>query len=252
MSCRTSSAAIVSGRNSGVCESNVFRNSVIQVVANHQHVKVLINCVDGVWHGWVCRSWQDVRETSNLDDVRCVTAACAFGVECVHYTTCDSIQSIFNTASLVQCVSVNCNHNIIVVSNCQAGIDSCRCGTPVFVNLHAGSTCYNLLSQRAVCRAVALTIHEDVHWELFGSLQHLRDVPWARSTGSSVCTICRACTATSHCGDTGEQSCVNLLSADPVNVSIDTTSGNDQAFSHHRMDRRLRLRRLWGRWQQRF
>lgn len=49
-------------------------------------------------------------------------------------------------------------------------------------------------------------------------------------TGCGVRTRCRASTATDHGGNAGCQRFFSLLWADPVNMRIDATCGNDPAF----------------------
>jgi hypothetical protein len=50
-------------------------------MADHQHVEMLVDRVDGVGHGRIGRRGQHVRQARGLDDVGCVAAARALGVE---------------------------------------------------------------------------------------------------------------------------------------------------------------------------
>jgi hypothetical protein len=53
---------------------------VIEVVAHHQHVEVLVERVHGVGPVGIRRAGQDVRLAAHADDVGRVAAAGAFGV----------------------------------------------------------------------------------------------------------------------------------------------------------------------------
>ena len=50
------------------------------MVADHQHVEVLVEGVFGVGAGWVGGGWEDVGVFDDAYDVRGVAAAGAFGV----------------------------------------------------------------------------------------------------------------------------------------------------------------------------
>ena len=99
------------------------------------------------------------------------------------------------------------------------------------MKLKTHSTSFNLLSKWSVASTVTFTIESNVHWLVDCGLDHSLNVNRSRSTCSSVCTICRASTATYHCCDTTVKSGLNLLWTNPVDMSIDTTSCNDHAFS---------------------
>ena len=69
-SCSTSSAAIVSARMRLSAKATSSGDGRVEVVADHQHVEVLGERVDGVRPGRVGRGGQHVRLAGDLDDVR--------------------------------------------------------------------------------------------------------------------------------------------------------------------------------------
>ena len=65
----------------GLGEGDVLRDARIKVMADHQHVEVLVNGVDRIGPRGVGGARQDVGLSGHADDVRGMTAACAFGME---------------------------------------------------------------------------------------------------------------------------------------------------------------------------
>ena len=62
-------------------EGDVLGDRRVEVVADHQHVEMLVDGVDRVGPRRVGRGREHVRQARNLDDVRRVAAAGALGVE---------------------------------------------------------------------------------------------------------------------------------------------------------------------------
>jgi hypothetical protein len=81
MSCRMSSAAIVSLADAAFGKGQVFGNAGVQVVADHQHVHMLVQRVDGVGARGVGGAGQHIGLAHHLQDVGRMAAARAFGVE---------------------------------------------------------------------------------------------------------------------------------------------------------------------------
>ena len=57
------------------------------------------------------------------------------------------------------------------------------------------------------------------------------DIPGSRGAGCSIGASGWTGAAAEHGGDTGHQCLVNLLGADKMNVGIDTTGGENMAFT---------------------
>ena len=60
--------------------SHIFVTVLVKVVANHQHVQVLINGVSSEWPGWIGWWWNYIRFRAHLDDIRGMATTCAFRV----------------------------------------------------------------------------------------------------------------------------------------------------------------------------
>ena len=103
--------------DSGISKSNVFRNLFVQVMAYHQHVQMLVQCVDGVRHSRVCGRRKYVWSCCSTDDIRCMAAACAFCMICMDGSSCDSCKSIFYAAAFIQSICMNRNLNVVFVCN---------------------------------------------------------------------------------------------------------------------------------------
>jgi hypothetical protein len=57
------------------------------VVAYHQHVEMLIECIYRVGPGRTRGGGENIRFAANFDDIRSVSAAGAFGMECMDCPT---------------------------------------------------------------------------------------------------------------------------------------------------------------------
>ena len=60
--------------------SHIFVTILVKVVANHQHVQVLINGVSSEWPGWIGWWWNYIRFRAHLDDIRGMATTCTFRV----------------------------------------------------------------------------------------------------------------------------------------------------------------------------
>jgi hypothetical protein len=78
-----------------------------EVMADHQHVEVLVDGVDRVGAGRVGGGGQHVRQPAGLDDVRRVAAAGALGVVGVDGAALDGGDRVLDEAGLVQRVGVD-------------------------------------------------------------------------------------------------------------------------------------------------
>ena len=213
-------------------KSSVRRDSRVQVVAHADHVKQLGLGVHTKGQAGVGRRRQHVHEAGCTNDVRCVTTAATFRVECVDGTAFKRSDGVFHIARLIQRVGVDGHLHIVLVGNAQAGTNGVGCSTPVFVDLECAHASFELLNQRRFASTLvcsSLTFAHQAHVQRHSLLrtQHLLNVEHARCYGRSVGTVSRTkttsnqrCTATSQCG-------VVNLRADRVHVGVDTPSGHD-------------------------
>jgi hypothetical protein len=105
-SCSTSSAAIVEGPDAALGEGQVLGHGRVQVVADDEHVEVLVEGVDGVRPGRVRAAGQDVRVRGDGDDVGRVPPARSLGVVRVDGPAAHRGERRLDVARLVQRVRV--------------------------------------------------------------------------------------------------------------------------------------------------
>ena len=70
-------------------ESDVFRDLRIQMVADHEHIEMLSDCVHRVGASGIRGRRQDIRMSGDGDDVWRVAPACALGVIGVNRAAAD-------------------------------------------------------------------------------------------------------------------------------------------------------------------
>ena len=220
--------------NTAFSESSVSRNCSVQVVANADHVEQLGLGVDTERQAGVGRRRQHVHEASCTDDVRSVTTATAFSVEGVDGTTFKRSNGVFHIAGLVQSVGVDGNLHVVLVGYAQASADRVRCCTPVFVNLEASNTSFNLTNQSSLtssltCSSLTFAQETNVHRHCIRSAHHFFNVESARCNCSCVGAVCRTEATTEQGSNTTSQASVIELITDEVNVGINTTSCQDRA-----------------------
>ena len=74
------------GTNARLGERNVLRNLGVEVMANHEHIEMLVERVDGVRPRWIGRGRKDVGLAANANDVGRVATTGALGMEGVDRT----------------------------------------------------------------------------------------------------------------------------------------------------------------------
>ena len=116
-------------------ESHVLGDAGVEVMADHQHVQVLVDGVDGVGAGRVGRRRQHVRHAADSDDVGRVPAAGALGVVGVDGAALEGGDGVFDEAGFVQGVGVDGHLHVVLFGHRQAAVDGGRSGAPVFVQL---------------------------------------------------------------------------------------------------------------------
>ena len=128
-------------------EGDVLRDVLVEMVADHEHVEVLVERVHGVRPGRVGRARQHVRLAAHLDDVGRVPAAGAFGVIGVNRPPLERRDRVVYVAGLVQRVGVDRHLHVVGVGDAEAGVDRRRRRSPVFVQLQANRAGLDLLGQ---------------------------------------------------------------------------------------------------------
>ncbi len=151
-------------------ERYVFRHIRIEVVADHDHVQVLVERVHGVGVGRVGRGGDAVAFASDADDVRRVSAACTLSVVHVDGAVADGRQRVFEKTGFIERVGVQLDLKIVFVGDFQAGVDHRRHGAPVLVDLQPQTTAAQLPEQRFGLAGIAASQKAEVDRPGFGSL----------------------------------------------------------------------------------
>ena len=99
-------------------EGHVFGNTGVEVVADHQHVEMLVYRVDRVGSGRIGGGRQHVRFAAGADDVRCVAAAGTFGVIGVDGAAFERRQSVLDETGFVQGIGVDCHLHVVAFGDC--------------------------------------------------------------------------------------------------------------------------------------
>ena len=147
----------------GICKSYVFWDPLIQMVANHQHVQMLIQSIYCIRHGRVSRRGKYVGSCRCPDNVRGMAAAGAFCMVCMDSPSCNSYQSIFHTAAFVKSICMDGYLDVIVVGHVQAVVNGSRSRTPVFMKLQSHGSGFDLFYQSFLVRTVSFSKKTDVH-----------------------------------------------------------------------------------------
>ena len=128
-------------------ERQILWNGRVQVMADHQHVEVLVDRIDRERPRRVRARRKDVRQPAQLDDVRRVPAARALGVVRVDRAPADRRDRRLDETRLVQRVGVDGDLHIVVVGDPQRAVDRRRGRPPVLVQLEADRARQHLLCE---------------------------------------------------------------------------------------------------------
>ena len=213
--------------NTGICKCNILRNVFIEMVANHQHIEMLIERILRKWHCRICRGRKHIRSGSCADDIRGMTATCALGMIGVDCSPINRSERILNASTLVQRIRMNCDLNIILVCDIETMVDDCRCCTPVLMNLESHRACLDLLDQRCLIRTVSFSEKTEIHRILLRRLEHSRKIPRSRCARRRICTVCRSGSSSDHRRHARKQRAVNLLRTDEMNVRVDSARSHN-------------------------
>jgi hypothetical protein len=131
--------------NARLGERDVLGDPRVQVVADHEHVEVLVDGVHRVGPRRVGRRRQHVRDAARLDDVGCVAAARALRVIGVDCAALERRQRILDEARLVERIGVDRDLHVVLLGDRQAAVDRRRRRAPVLVELQPQASGLDLL-----------------------------------------------------------------------------------------------------------
>ncbi|MNT10970.1 hypothetical protein D3C72_1458260 [compost metagenome] len=126
-------------------KGQIFGNACIQVVADHEHVHMLIQRIDRIGARGVGGTGQHIRLAHHLEDVGRMATARALGVESVDGTALEGCHRIFHEAAFVEGIGMNGDLRVGVFGHSEAVVDSSWCAAPILVQLEANGACRDLL-----------------------------------------------------------------------------------------------------------
>src|SRR5258708_5747683 len=219
-------------------KSDIFTHMRIEMVADHQHIQVLRKSIRGKRHRRVCRRWQNIVERSNTDNIRRMPTTGSLGMIGMNGSSRNGCDGIFNKASLIDRICVNCHLHIIGISDLQARIDCSRRSPPVLVQLESTGPRAQLFSQWLNSRGITLAQEAEIERPVLNRLEHTREIPGPRCAGGRVSTGCRPCTAANHSSDTVGNSLIDLLRRNKVDMRVNTTSRNKHMLARNHLSSR--------------
>ncbi len=208
-------------------EGHILGDRLVEMVADHQHVQMLFQRVDGVGHGRVGGTGDHVLAGHDLDDVGRVAAARAFGVEGVDGAARDGLERVLDEAALVQRVGMDHHLHVHRVGHGQAAVDGAGRGPPVLVQFQRAGAGAHLFLQRLGQAGIALAREGEVHREGIGGLHHPHQVPRAGGAGGGERAVRGAGAAAEHRGKAGVKRVVDLLRADEMDVRVHAARRQD-------------------------
>src|SRR5918999_5451641 len=200
-------------------------------MADHQHVQVLIDGVDGIGPRRIGAGGKHISLAADLDDVRCMPAARPLGVIGMDSAALERGDGVLDKARFVQGVSVDGDLYIVLVRHAQAAIDRCGGGAPVLMELESHSARVDLLAQSLWPTRIALAEKTQVHRQPLGGPEHPLEVPGAWGTGRGVGSSRRPRAPADHRRYPRHQGLLHLLRADKMDVRVDTAGGKYQALA---------------------
>ena len=224
------------GANAALGEGHVLGDRPRQVMADHQHVEVLVDGIDRERPRRVGAGRQHVRQGGHADDVGGVAAAGAFRVIGVDRPAVDGGDGVLDEARLVERVGVNGDLNVELVGDGEAGVDCRRRRAPVLVQLQAAGAGADLLLQRAGKAAIPFAQKAEVDRQTLGRLQHPFEIPGAGGAGSGVGPRGRAGAAADQRRQPACQGRFDQLGADEMDVAVDP-AGRQRSGSRRRSPR---------------
>ena len=164
--------------NAALGKRHVLGNVLVEVMAHHQHVQMLVERVHRKRTRRVRGAREHVRFAADPDDVGRVPAAGALGVIRVDRSSLERGDRIIHVAGFVQRVGVDRHLHVETVGLRQAAVDRGRRRAPILVQLQPDRSRANLLFQALRHRGIALAEKPEVHGQRIG--------------GRSISSTCRA------------------------------------------------------------
>ena len=227
-------------------KSHILRDAGIEMMADHEHVEMLIDGIDGVGPRRIGRGGQHVGDAARLDDVRRMAAPGALGMIGMDRAAFERRDRVLYEAALIQRVGVNRNLYIEALGDAEAIIDGCGRRAPVLVQLQPDGAGADLLLERRRQARVALAEQTKVHRQSLERLIHALDVPGSGRARGGVGAGGRSRAAANHGGDAAHERVLRLLRTDEVDVRIDAAGGQNQAFARDGFGRRANRNRDAG------
>ncbi len=94
-------------------EGHVLGDAGVEVVADHQHVQMLVHRIDRVGSGGIGGGGQHVRRAAGADDIGSMAAARAFGVIGVNRPAFEGGQGILDETGFVERVGMNRHLHVV-------------------------------------------------------------------------------------------------------------------------------------------
>src|SRR5271154_1718535 len=215
------------GADAAFCEGHIFGDLRIEMMADHEHVEMFGDGVDGEGARGSGGGRKFVGKAGDADNVGSVAAAGAFGVIGVNGAAGDGRDGGFEEAGFVDGVGVNSDLDVVAIGGFQAGVDGGGSGAPVFVEFQAAGAGFDLLGEGRFGGRVAFAEKTKIHGPSFGGLQHAGQIPGAGRAGGGGGAGSWAGAAADHCRDAVGDGAVNLLWRYEMDVAVDAAGRDD-------------------------
>ena len=144
------------GADAGFGERHIFRNRGTKVMADHQHVQMLVKGIHRERHRRIRRRGQAVRLAANANNVGRVPATGALSMVGVDRASLESTDGVLHKPGFIQRICVNGHLHVKLVGNGESAIDSRGRGAPIFMKFQADCAGLDLLAQRIGERTIPL------------------------------------------------------------------------------------------------
>ncbi len=131
--------------NPALSEGHILGDILVEMVADHQHVEMLIDGIDRKRPSRIRRGGQHISLTAQFHNIGCVATASAFGMVGMDRTALKRRARSLDKTRLVERIGMDTDLHVIVFSNAQTRIDRRRGRAPILVQLKATSTAFYLL-----------------------------------------------------------------------------------------------------------